>query len=360
MNDFLNQIWWNNSLRMYAIVLGEMIAVWIILSLLKKIITTSLKKITSRTKSKADDSILTAAEKYIIPYLYFAINYAIIEQLIFSQRIEHVLKVAAAVITAYYFIRFINYTIQLSVLLRMQKKQEPPERTKQLSRIVFIIKVFVWIIGILLLTENLGYKLTTIITGLGVGGIAVALAAQNIIGDLFSYIVIFFDKPFEEGDMISVNNVTGTVERIGLKTSHIRSISGEQLIIPNTDLVKSTIKNIKRLQRRGVNFKLNVRYDTPESKLKSLADLIKSIVNKQQHTLLDRCHLVAFGDFSLSYDILYFIDNPDYRLYLDIQQNIYFEIMNAFAQQGIDFAFPGQTFILQHPLNADNKKTNNS
>ena len=356
MKDFFNQIWWNNSLRMYAIVLGEMIAAWIILSLFRKFVIASLRKITSKTKSKADDSILTAAEKYIIPYIYFALNYAIIEQLVFSLRTEHVLKVAVAVITAYYFIRFINYTIQLSVLLRMQKKQEPPERAKQFSRIVFLIKVCVWIIGILLLTENLGYKLTTIITGLGVGGIAVALAAQNIIGDLFSYIVIFFDKPFEEGDMISVNNVTGTVERIGLKTSHIRSISGEQLIMPNTDLVKSTIKNIRRLQKRGVNFKLNVRYDTPENKLKALDGLITSIVNKQQDTILDRCHLVAFGDFSLSYDILYFINNPDYKLYLDIQQNIYLEIMNAFAEQGIDFAFPGQTFILQHPLNTDKKE----
>ena len=206
-----------------------------------------------------------------------------------------------------------------------------------------------------MLVDNLGYDITTIITGLGIGGIAIALAAQNILSDLFSYFVIFFDKPFAIGDVISVNNVTGTVERIGIKTSHIRSVSGEQLIMPNAELVKSTIKNIKRLERRGVSFKLNVRYDTPKEKLKALPDLIKKIIETQPQVKFDRCHLIALGDFSLSYEVLYFIDSSDYKLYLDIQQTIYFEIMNVFTEKGIDFAFPGQTFILQHPLSADKK-----
>ena len=349
MKDFLEQIWWGNTVRMYAIVLAEIIGVWIIYRLLKKYIVASFKKITSRTKSEIDDAIVAAAEKFILPYLYLAINYGIIDQLNFSVHAEHVLKVVIAVITAYYFVRFVNHVIHLSVLLYMQRKQEPPERITHLSGILIVVKALIWIVGILMLIENLGYNITTIITGLGIGGIAIALAAQNILTDLFSYFVIFFDKPFEIGDAISVNNITGTVERIGIKTSHIRSVSGEQLIMPNTELVKSTIKNIKRLERRGVTFKLNVRYDTSEQKLKMLPDLIKEIINKQQHARFDRCHLVAFGDFSLSFEVLYFIDNSDYKIYLEIQQNIYFEIMNAFSQQGIDFAFPGQTFILQHP-----------
>ena len=349
MNDILNQVWWNNTLRMYAIVLGEIILAWIILRIFKRIIITALKKITSRTESEIDDAVISAAEKFVIPYLYITINYGIIEQLNFSPHAEHVLKVVIAVITAYYFIRFINHVIHASVLLYMQRKDEPQERTTQLTGILIVVKVLVWIGGILMLVENLGYNITTIITGLGIGGIAIALAAQNILSDLFSYFVIFFDKPFEIGDTISVNNVTGTVERIGIKTSHIRSVSGEQLIMPNAELVKSTIKNIKRLQRRGVTFKLNVRYDTSEEKLKALPELIQSIINKQPHAKFDRCHLVAFGDFSLSYEVLYFIDNSDYKIYLDIQQNIFLEIMDAFSKQGIDFAFPGQTFILQHP-----------
>ena len=142
------------------------------------------------------------------------------------------------------------------------------------------------------------------------------------------------------------------MERIGIKTSHIRSVSGEQLIMPNAELVKSTIKNIKRLERRGVNFKLNIRYDTAKEKLNSIPALVKQIIEKQQHVTFDRCHLVAFGDSSLSFETLYFIDSSDYKLYLDIQQRIYFGIMNAFSEKGIDFALPGQQIVLQYPVPA--------
>ena len=349
MKEFLQQIWWSNSVQQYAIVLIEIILVLIVYRLFKKFIVTALKKFAAKTATQADDAIVDAAEKFILPYVCLTLIYGVLEQLNFSVHAEHVLKVVIAVITAYYFVRFVNHVIHLSVLLYMQRKGEPPERITHLSGILIVLKALVWIGGILMLIENLGYNITTIITGLGIGGIAIALAAQNILTDLFSYFVIFFDKPFEIGDAISVNTISGTVERIGIKTSHIRSVTGEQLIMPNTELVKSTIKNFKRLQRRGIIFKINVRYDTPEEKLKSLPKLIETIINKQQHTKFDRCHLIAFGDFSLSFEIMYFIDSSDYKVYLDTQQNIYFEIMNAFAEQGIDFAFPGQTFILQHP-----------
>jgi small-conductance mechanosensitive channel len=349
MNDFFQQIWWGNSVRMYAIVLGEIIIVWILFRLFRKFILSALKRFTTRTASQTDDAIVVAADKFIIPYLYLAINYGFIQQLNFSVHAEHILKVAIAVVTTYYFARFINHAIQLSVVLYMQRKEEPPERITHLSGILIVVKVLVWVCGVLMLIENLGYNITTIITGLGIGGIAIALAAQNILTDLFSYFVIFFDKPFEIGDGISVNNVAGTVERIGIKTSHIRSVTGEQLIMPNTELVKSTIKNFKRLQRRGIIFKINVRYDTAEDKLKTLPQIIESIIIKQQYITFDRCHLIAFGDFGLSYEVLYFIENADYKTYLNIQQNIHLEIIQAFSELGIDFAFPGQQFMLPHP-----------
>ncbi len=349
MKNFLQQIWWGNSLQQYAIVLGEIIIVWIIYKLFKRFIVTTLKKITAKTATQADDAVVNAAEKFILPYIFLTIIYGIVEQLHFTEHTEHVLKVVIAVITAYYFVRFINHALQLTVILYMHRKQEPPERFKQLTGILLVIKATVWIIGILMLIENLGYNITTIITGLGIGGIAIALAAQNILGDLFSYFVIFFDKPFEIGDFITVNTFSGTVERIGIKTSHLRSVSGEQLIVPNADMVKSTIKNFKRLQRRGIIFKINVRYDTSENKLKTLPQLIELIIRKQPHTTFDRCHLVAFGDYGLSYEVLYFIETADYKTFLNIQQNIHLEIIEAFSDQGIDFAFPGQQFMLPHP-----------
>ena len=353
MEDFLQQIWWHNSLRMYAIVLGELIGIYIFFKLLKKFIIALIKKFTGRTTSELKDAIVAGAEKFILPFLLFTVSYAIIDQLNFTTHTEHILKVAIAVITAYYFIRFINHVIHLSVLLYMQRKEESTERITHLSGILIVVKALIWIAGILMLIENLGYNITTIITGLGIGGIAIALAAQNILTDLFSYFVIFFDKPFEIGDTISVNNITGTVEHIGIKTSHIRVFTGEQLIMPNTELVKSTIKNIKRLQRRGILFKINVTYDTAKEKLALIPALIKEILDKQEHASLDRCHLTTLNDFSITYDCLYFIDSSDFKLYLDIQQNIYLEMINVFAAQGIDFAFPTQTVILQPPADTD-------
>ncbi|MEO8710811.1 MAG: mechanosensitive ion channel domain-containing protein [Parafilimonas sp.] len=349
MQDFLQQIWWHNAVRMYAIVLGELVGIYIIFKLLKKFIIAIIKKITAHTTSELKDAIVAGAEKFILPFLLFTVSYAIIDQLNFTPHAEHVLKVAIAVITAYYFIRFINYVIHLSVLLYMQRKEESTERITHLSGILIVAKALIWIAGILMLIENIGYNITTIITGLGIGGIAIALAAQNILTDLFSYFVIFFDKPFEIGDTISVNNITGTVEHIGIKTSHIRVVTGEQLIMPNTELVKSTIKNIKRMERRGVIFKMNVRYDTNNEKLKDLPGIIEKIINKQKQTTFDRCHLIAFADFSITYETLYFINSSDYKTYMDTQQNIYLDILDAFEEKGIDFAFPGQTFILQHP-----------
>jgi len=349
MNNFFQQIWMGNSVQMYAIVLVEIIFVWILFRLFRKFIFSLLKKITNRTASQVDDALVAAADKFIIPYVYLAINYGIIQQLTLTLHAEHILKVAFAVITAYYFVRFINHAIHLSVLLYMERKHESPERISHLSGILIVVKALVWIIGILMLIENLGYNITTVVTGLGIGGIAIALAAQNILTDLFSYFVIFFDKPFEIGDGISVNNVAGSVEHIGIKTSHIRSVTGEQLIMPNTELVKSTIKNFKRLQRRGIIFKVNVRYDTPEEKLETLPQLVESIITKQEHTTFDRCHLVAFGGFGLNYEVLYYIETADYKTYLNIQQNIHLQIIKTFSEQGIDFAFPGQQFMLRHP-----------
>lgn len=352
MKEFLQQVWWGNTLLSYGIVAGQVVIVWILLRLLKKFIVAGMKRFTGRTQSQLDDAVVEAAEKFIIPYVYLLANYAIIQQLSLSPRADHILKVAMAIITAYYFIRFINHALHLSVLLYMQGKQESPERIKQLTGILIVVKVLIWAGGLLMLVDNLGYDITTIITGLGIGGIAIALAAQNILTDLFSYFVIFFDKPFSIGDVISVNNVTGVVERIGIKTSHIRIISGEQIIMPNTELVKSTIKNIKRLERRGVIFRLNVRYDTPVEKLDAIPRMVQEIIEGHDNTTFDRCHLVSLGDFSIAFEVLYFIDSADYRLFLDTQQLIYRRVLHTFLSEEIAFAFPNQPLPLQAPAPA--------
>jgi small-conductance mechanosensitive channel len=179
-----------------------------------------------------------------------------------------------------------------------------------------------------------------LIAGLGVGGIAVALAAQNVLGDLFASLSIVLDKPFVLGDFIIVGDVMGTVEKIGLKTTRIRSLAGEQLIVSNGDLLKSRIRNCKRMYQRRVEFTVRVPYQTPRAKLAAIPKMIREIVESQSKTRFDRSHFKAYGDSALIFETAYFVLEPDYNLHMDIQQDINLAIYSCFELNGIEFAFP--------------------
>jgi len=233
------------------------------------------------------------------------------------------------------------------VQVAMQRRKEPPERLRQLNGILLIVKIIVWLAGLIMLIDNLGYDITTIIAGLGVGGIAIALAAQNILGDLFSYLVIFFDKPFEVGDFIVVGNNSGIVEKIGIKTSHVRSLDGQQLVMPNAEMVKTVIHNYKRLQRRRVVFIINVTYQTDAESLRAIPQMIKSIVAEQEEVSFDRAHLKTLGESSIQFEIVYYVESADYIKFMDAHHAVSLEIFQRFAEEGISFAHPASMVYLQ-------------
>ncbi len=186
--------------------------------------------------------------------------------------------------------------------------------------------------------------------GLGIGGIAVALAVQNILGDLFASLSIVLDKPFVIGDFIIVNEFLGTVEHIGLKTTRIRSLSGEQVIFSNADLLRSRIRNFKRMFERRVTFSIGVTYQTPSDKLERISALLKEIVVKQPKARFDRAHFKEFGDSALIYEVVYYVQNPDFNVYMDIQQAINIEIVRRFEEESIEFAYPTRTIhVKQEP-----------
>ena len=347
MNEFLKQVYLGNTVQAYLTAFGAIILTWLVFKLVKGALLTAIKKIAAGTKTQYDDVIISAAEKFLVPYLYLFINYQIITALVLSTRMQRVLEVAMALITTVYAIRLINHVLHKSVELYMTHKNEPQERMRQLNGILLVIKAIIWAIGFIMLIGNLGYDITTMIAGLGVGGIAIALAAQNILSDLFSYFVIFFDKPFEVGDFISMGTNTGTVEKIGIKTSHVRSVSGEQLIMPNAELVKSVIKNFKRLQRRRIAFTIGVVYETDEKLLREIPEIIRSIIEKTENVTFDRCHFQSFGDFSINFETIYFVEAADYMVYMNAQQDIYLGIFSSFQPKGISFAYPTQALYIQ-------------
>ena len=208
--------------------------------------------------------------------------------------------------------------------------------------------------------SNLGIKITTIIAGLGVGGIAVALALQKILGDLFSSLSIVLDKPFVIGDFIIIDNYLGEVEKIGLKTTRIRSLSGEQIIFYNSDLLAARIRNYKRMHERRVIFNLHVGLQTPTEKLKAGVSIIKSIVMLKKRVRFERCHFMKIGLNSIEIETVYWVLSDDYDLHMDIQQDILFDIKAAFESEGITFTYPTQNvqvtpteFVMKSAISTD-------
>ncbi len=204
-------------------------------------------------------------------------------------------------------------------------------------------RIFLWSMVALLVLDSIpGVEVTSLITGLGIGGLAVGLALQSILGDLFASFTIALDKPFVIGDFIVVGDYSGTVEDIGLKSTRIRSLTGEQLIFSNTDLLGSRIRNYKRMARRRVAFSIGVTYETPVEKLERIPDIVREVVAAQKDVTFERAHFKSMGDFSLNYEVVYYIETPDYRVYMDHQQAINLGLFRRFAEEGIEFAYPTQ------------------
>jgi len=216
-----------------------------------------------------------------------------------------------------------------------------------LNTVGFLLRMVLWITLLLIALDNFGLNVTTLIAGLGIGGIAVALAVQNVLSDLFASVSIVLDKPFVIGDFIIVGDLLGTVEYVGIKTTRIRSLSGEQLIFSNADLLNSRIRNFKRMHERRVVFSLGIVYQTPIEKIKAIPVMIRNIIEEQNLVRFDRAHFKEYGAYSLNFEIVYWVKNPDYNLYMDIQQSINISIFKNFKQADIEFAYPTQTFFVE-------------
>jgi small-conductance mechanosensitive channel len=360
MQSFWNEVYWGNTVMSYVIAAVGILLAWLIIRIVKKIFVNWVEKFTQRTSNKYDDLLTNIVEKFIIPWLYIFANYSIIQQLNLHPRFDKILDGAMAFVTVFFAVRLVNFMIQVLLSGYMRRRGESEERIRHLSGMLIVVKGFVWVIGLLTLARNFGFDVSTLLASLGVGGIAIALASQAILGDLFSYLVIFFDKPFEIGDFVTLNNdVMGTVEYIGIKTTRIRSVSGEQLIISNTNMTNATVRNFKRMERRRVVFKLGVVYQTRYELLQKIPAMLKTIVLEQKGITFDRAHLQEYGSYSINFEIVYFLTDPDFNLFMDTQQAILFRIHEDFSKQGIEFAFPTQTLYmgdLQKDADSKNKE----
>jgi small-conductance mechanosensitive channel len=231
---------------------------------------------------------------------------------------------------------------------------EDPEGSSTLVAMSFLARVILWSVLLLVVLNNLGVNITTLVTGLGIGGVAIALAGQTILADFFSSFAITLDKPFRVGDFIIVGDFKGTVERIGLKTTSVRSLDGEQIVFSNSDLLKSRIRNYKRMTERRVLFHIGVTYQTPHERLEDIKRIIREVIEAVDRTRVDRVHFLKYGDFALVFEVVYYVLDRDYKLYMDIQDQINSGIYRRFAEIGVEFAYPTRTvFQIRVPTPAD-------
>ncbi len=221
--------------------------------------------------------------------------------------------------------------------------------TTSTAALGFVARTLIWAVIVLMILDNFGVNITTLVASLGIGGIAVALALQNVLGDLFSSLSIVLDKPFVVGDFISVDDFSGSVEYVGLKTTRIRGLGGEQIVFSNSDLLQSRIRNFKRMQTRRIVFTIGVTYEIGKAQLRAIPGILREAVEAQPDVKFDRAHFKSYGASSIDFEVVYIVQKPDYSVYMDIQQAINFTLFDRFEQEGIEFAYPTQTIHLANP-----------
>lgn len=345
--EYLQQKYYNNAIETYLIAIGIIFGGILVIRIFRKSILFRLKKWASTTETNFDDYVVAGVERFVLPMLNAGVIYVGIKYLTLSDKLEKVLEAVLTVAITFFAVRLVSSVIKLSLEAYAKKQEGGEEKVKQLRGIMVVINIILWSLGGVFLFDNMGYNVTAIVTGLGIGGIAIALAAQNILGDLFNYFVIFFDRPFEIGDFVVIDDKKGNVEYVGIKTTRIKSISGEQIVISNSDLTNSRLHNFKRMEKRRIVFNLGVTYQTTPEQLREIPEIIKKIIIDQADAEIDRCHFATYGDFSLNFETVYFVKEPDYAKYMDIQQAINLRIYEEFASRKIEFAYPTQTIFVE-------------
>jgi len=343
---FLQQTFLHNRILDYLICLSVFLIGIIVIQIFKRFLLKRLRKWAKRTATTIDDFLIRMIEKELLPLFYFGAFYVSIQGLTLNPALEKGINVLGLILLTIFGVRFLLAVIVYGLENYWVKKEKDVAKKQGLKGILMTVKVIVWGLAIIILLDNFGIKVSALIAGLGIGGVAIALAAQSILGDLFSYFSIFFDRPFEIGDFIIVGDLLGTVEHIGIKTTRVRSLGGEQLVFSNTDLTNSRVRNYKRMDKRRVVFRLGVTYETGLRELKEIPVVIANIIKGIDNTVFDRAHFFSYGDFSLVFEVVYYVIGSDYNKYMDIQQEINLKIKEEFKKHGIEFAYPTQTLYL--------------
>lgn len=334
-----------NTVQQYLFSVGVFLAAWIVLYIFRVIIVHRLEALSKKTKTDVDDVIIAIIKQIGWPF-YFFLSLAAGLQFIEQPELLKMISInVALVVIAYYGVKslmgFIDYATD-KVIERQKKAGNGQDRTV-VDLLNKIAKGTLWVVAILAILSNLGYNISALMAGLGVGGLAIAFALQNVLADIFASFSIYFDKPFKVGDFIIVGTDAGTVEKIGIKSTRIRAPQGEEMVISNKELTEARVRNFKKLEKRRIIMTIGVTYETPAKKIKKIPEIIKKIFDKIEMVDLNRVHFKEFADSSLNFEIVYFLNSKEYIDHMDRKQEINFAILDAFSKEKIDMAYPTRT-----------------
>ncbi len=358
--EFMEWKFLGNTLGSLLTAVATIVIAVVIVKLARYFFLKRIKRWVNKTPSIWDDRLVSIVERHVIPIFYLLSVYLAVNQLKLHQLLARSIDVILIVLGTFLGVKLITSLIEYALRLYWlthHSKNASFEQT--IDALLPAIRTIVWAIGFVFLLDNLGFDISAVIASLGIGGVAIALASQGLLQDLFSYFAILFDRPFELKDFIIVGDYLGTVEYVGIKTTRLRSIDGEEIIIANTDLTSSRIRNYKRMKQRRIAFKFGVIYDTNPEQLAAIPQIVEHIINSTENLTFDRAHFLAYGDFSLDFEVVYFVGSSDYTQYMNAQQQINLQLKQEFTQRGIEFAYPTQVNYL-HVNNAQLNGNNES
>jgi small-conductance mechanosensitive channel len=351
----MDVMFFNNSTLTWLTALGIAVGVALALYVVKAVVAHHLRRIAERTETKLDDIAVAALDATSKSVIVIMGLFAGSRVLALAPQV-HVLATRIAIVAG-----LVQAAIWGNAALRgwlnqyYENRASDPGRATSAAAVGFIARMVLWVVILLMILDNLGVNITTLVASLGIGGIAVALAVQNILGDLFASLSIVLDKPFVIGDFVIVDKFLGTVEYVGLKTTRIRSLGGEQLVFSNADLLKSRLQNMTRMSRRRAVFGIGVTYDTPRDKLRAIPGMLTEVVKAQEPVTFERAHFSGIGPSSMNFEVVYWVETPDYIRFMDIQQEIYLQVVERLDGMDVRLALPAQTLHLQdtRPAAAD-------
>ena len=342
----LTNVFFGNDLRSWFTALGIAVGLLVLLRLVEQVLIVRIQRLARKTPTIVDDVVVGALRKTKLIYLFIASAYAGSLVLTLPEKLRAVDWRILMVATWIQLGLWVSTGLQIWLRHYRASEEDGANRTT-MNALSFLVRVALWTTILLLILDNLGIDVTALVTGLGIGGVAIALAVQNVLSDLFASLSIVLDKPFVNGDFIVVGDMAGSVEHVGVKTTRIRSISGEQLVFSNNDLLTSRIRNFGRMNERRVVFTLGFTYQTPADKLERIPELIRTVVEAQEHVRFDRSHFATYGDSSLNFETVYFVESSDYAQHMDILQAVNLALFRRFEAEGIEFAYPTQTLFVE-------------